>query len=381
MVDGVCDARFAKVREVFASSFERGEEIGASFAVTLAGKSVIDLWGGYKDASKTNPWHDDTIVKVASTSKGITAFLAHMLMNEGRLDVDEPVATYWPEFAVAGKQAITVRHLMSHTAGLSTWTEPITFDDCADWEKVTSLLAAQETLWPPGERSGYHMVTFGYLVGEVIRRITGVSVGTYLRSVADPIRLDMHIGVGLELDARVADDVPDYGDQSAADVWGAMDETTIAFQTFTNPPPPPEMTAEQVTLWRRMEMPAGNAHTNARSLARLFSIYANEGKLDGVAVLAPNTVQQAGTIVSDAIDEVFGMQAQWTLGYLRNYSGFIYGPNTETFGHSGSGGSFGFADPVRQVSVGYAPNRLTAGLAGDPRTLPLIAAVYECLDA
>ena len=379
MVDGVCDERFGKVRELFEAAFARGDEVGASLAVCLEGEPVVDLWGGHRDAARRDPWRRDTLVKVASTSKAVTAFLAHVLMTAGRLDVDHPVAGYWPEFAQAGKDDVRVRHLLSHTSGLCTWREPIAFEDCADWAKVTGLLAAQAPLWTPGERNGYHMVTFGYLVGEVVRRITGRSVGGYLREVAGPLGLDMHIGAGAELDARIADDVPDFGDQTAADVWGAMDPESIAVKTFTNPPAPAEMTSEQRLLWRRMELPAGNAHTNARSIARMFGVYANGGTLDGSRVLSPAVVAEASSVQSATVDAVFGVVAQFTLGFLRNQHGLVYGPHEETVGHSGTGGSFGFADPVSRLSMGYAPNRLLAGLAGDPRTLPLIAAVYECL--
>lgn len=379
MVDGACHERFEKVRELFEAAFARGDEVGASVAVSLEGETIVDLWGGHKDAARSDPWRRDTLVKVASTSKAITAFLAHTLMDQGRLDVDAPVARYWPEFAQAGKDDVRVRHLLSHTSGLCTWTEPISFEDCADWPKVTGLLARQSPWWTPGEKNGYHMVTFGYLVGEVIRRITGKSVGRYLQEVAGTLGLDMHIGAGAELDPRIADDVPDYGGQTAADVWGAMDPESIAVKTFTNPPAPPEMTREQILLWRRMELPAGNAHTNARSIARMFSIYANDGALDGSPVLSPAVVARASTVQSATVDAVFGVEAQFTLGFLRNQHGLVYGPQTDAIGHSGTGGSFGFADPVSCLSMGYAPNRLLAGLAGDPRTIPLIAAVYECL--
>ena len=379
MVEGACHARFEQVRELFEAAFSNGDEVGASLAVALEGEAIVDLWGGHKDAARSDPWRRDTLVKVASTSKAITAFLAHRLMEEGRLDVDAPVARYWPEFAQAGKDRVRVRHLLSHSSGLCTWSEPISFEDCADWPKVTGLLAGQAPCWTPGEKNGYHMVTFGYLVGEVIRRITGETVGGYLRELAGALGLDMHIGAGAELDARIADDVPDYGGQTAADVWGAMDQESIAVRTFTNPPPPAEMTRELKMLWRRMELPAGNAHTNARSIARMFSIYANDGTLDGSPVLSPAVVAQASTVQSATVDEVFGVEAQFTLGFLRNQHGLVYGPHADSFGHSGTGGSFGFADPASRLSMGYAPNRLLAGLAGDPRTLPLIAAVYECL--
>ncbi|MCY3814415.1 MAG: serine hydrolase [Gammaproteobacteria bacterium] len=379
MVDGVCDERFGKVRDRFEAAFGRGDEVGASVAVAIEGEMVVDLWGGHRDAGRSRVWTRDSLVKVASTSKAITAFLAHVLMAEGRLDVDLPVARYWPEFAQAGKGEVRVRQLLSHTSGLCTWREPISFEDCADWAKVTGLLAGQAPLWTPGERNGYHMVTFGYLVGEVIRRITGTSVGGYLRDVGGLLDLDMHIGAGPELDARIADDVPDYGGQSAADVWGATDPESIAVKTFTNPPAPAQMTSAQRLRWRRMELPAGNAHTNARSIARMFAIYANAGMLDGARVLSPAVVAEAASVQSATVDAVFGIEAQFTLGFLRNQHGAVYGPNADAFGHSGTGGSFGCADPDCRLSMGYAPNRLLAGLAGDPRAIALIDAVYECL--
>ena len=250
-VYGTCDERFEQVRQAFEANFDQGLDVGASAAVFLDGEPVVDLWGGHLDAEKTKPWQEDTIINVWSTTKTMTALCALMLADRGEIDFHAPVAKYWPEFAAAGKEGVEVRHLMSHTAGLSGWEEPIELTDLYDWEKVTSLLAAQEPWWEPGSASGYHAVTQGYLVGEVIRRVSGRSVGRFFaEEVAGPLGADFFIGTPPEADSRVAPVIAPTEMPTVAD----MEPGSIALRTFLNPVL--DATASWTVPWRRAENPA-----------------------------------------------------------------------------------------------------------------------------
>ncbi|MGH8336250.1 MAG: serine hydrolase domain-containing protein, partial [Gammaproteobacteria bacterium] len=205
-IQGECDPRFARVRQVFADNFDQRGEVGAAVAVTVDGRPVIDLWGGYADAARTQPWQRDTLVNVWSTTKGLCALCAHRLADQGKLDFDAPVAKYWPEFAAAGKANIPVKYLLNHKAGMAAIRAPLKHDDIFSWEKVTSELARQEPWWEPGAKHGYHAITFGWLVGEVVRRISGKSLVTYFREeIAGPLGADAYIGLPASLDARVSD--------------------------------------------------------------------------------------------------------------------------------------------------------------------------------
>src|ERR1700750_913485 len=204
-IHGFANKGFEQVRETFENNFTKMGDLGASYCVTKNGETVVDLWGGYADAAKTKPWEKDTLINVYSTTKTMTALTALLLADRGLIDFKAPVAKYWPEFAANGKANVTVAHLMSHSAGLCGWKETITKDDLYDWEKATSLLAAQAPFWEPGTAAGYHAMTQGYLVGEVVRRITGKSIGTVFREeIAEPLDADFHIGFGPEHDARVS---------------------------------------------------------------------------------------------------------------------------------------------------------------------------------
>ncbi|MBP8248294.1 MAG: beta-lactamase family protein, partial [Phenylobacterium sp.] len=261
-VGGFTADNYSKVRETFAANLASGADIGASFCATREGETVIDLWGGWADEAKTRPWEKDTIVNVYSTTKTMTALTALLLADRGELDFDAPVARYWPEFAAAGKADVKVSHLMSHSAGLSGWKEPITTEDLYDWEKATALLAAQAPYWEPGTASGYHALTQGYLVGEVVRRITGRSLGTVFRQeIAEPLDADFHIGLPASEDARVADLIPPPAGGGIAD--GEQGE--LVANMSRNPGIDP--LATRTRAWRAAEIPAAGGTGNARSVA------------------------------------------------------------------------------------------------------------------
>jgi CubicO group peptidase (beta-lactamase class C family) len=283
---GTCSARFDPLRELFASKLESGEDLGASVAVNIDGEMVVDLWGGWADEARTVPWTDRTITNVFSTTKTMTALAALALVDRGELDLDATVASYWPEFAANGKAGIKVRHLLSHTSGVSGWEEAITLEDLYDWDKSTALLAAQAPWWEPGTASGYLMLTYGHLIGEVIRRITGQRLGEFFAAhIAGPPGADFHIGLAPAEFPRVANVVPPPlpVDPTPFDPT-RLDPTSVAFKTWTNPAMPgPEYSWTEG--WRRADIGAANGHGNARSVARIQSAVACGGVVDGVRLL------------------------------------------------------------------------------------------------
>ena len=306
-IEGTCDARFERVREAFADNFESCREVGASVAIALDGHLVVDLWGGWADKARTRRWTRDTIVNVYSTTKGLTAICAHRLVGEGRLELDAPVAQYWPEFAANGKDRIPVRALLNHRAGLPAIRKPLEPEDLYDWQTITDALAAEEPWWEPGTRHGYHAVTFGYLGGEVIRRITAKSVGDYFKNeIAAPLKIDAHIGLDESDDGRVAQmlGAPPLapGDFNLfAEV--AKNPESVTAKTFMNP-----MVLSMAMVnsrgWRGAEIPAANGHTNGRALARLYGALARGGEVDGVRVMAAREIPTSHLEESSGPDEV-----------------------------------------------------------------------------
>jgi CubicO group peptidase (beta-lactamase class C family) len=378
-VQGACGARFAAVRDAFAANFAAGREVGASFAATLDGEVVVDLWGGHADAARTRPWERDTIVNVFSTTKAMTTTCAHMLVDRGALDVDAPVARYWPEFAAAGKAAIPVRCLLSHTAGLPGIRTPLPTEALFDWERMTAALAAETPWWPPGTVNGYHAMTFGFLVGEIVRRIDGRGLGTFFRDeVARPLGADFHIGLPASEDGRVAEMIgQSQGEPSGAARARVLDRDSLAGRVLSNPPLRPEL-ANRVA-WRRADIPAANGHGNARAVARILAALACGGSLDGVRLLDASTLQRAIAEQIHGTDLVLGRKFRWGLGFMLTSADLPFGPNPRTFGHGGWGGSLGFADLDARVSWAYVMNKMSLGTTGDGRAAPMIGALYSSL--
>ena len=376
-IHGWCDARFDAVREAFAQNLARDLEHGASVAVAVDGRPVVDLWGGFADAARTRPWERDTLVNVYSTTKGLTALCAHLLVERGALDVDAPVARYWPEFAQAGKQGVLVRHLLCHQAGLAGLRRDFPIEDLYDWDTATRALAAEAPWWEPGTAHGYHALTFGHLVGEVVRRTSGRSLGAFFRDeIARPLDADLHIGLAAEHDARVAELVPPRADPLLQAAF-AREPGSLLARALANPPADPRLTATRA--WRGAEIPAANGHGNARSIARVYAALARGGALDGVTLCRPETLERASSVVASGPDLVLQIPMHWGLGYAVNASKAFYGPNPRSYGHTGYGGSFGFADPDARLAVGYAMTRMAATLVGEPRGAALIEAVYASL--
>lgn len=374
-IDGTCAPRFEKVRDAFAANFAAGKEVGASFAATLDGALVVDLWGGHADAARTRPWTRDTIVNVWSTTKAMTALAAHMLVDRGVIDLDAPVAKYWPEFAAGGKASIPVHMLLSHRAGLAGLREKMPVEALWNWDAMPTALAAQEPWWEPGTANGYHAITYGHLVGEVVRRAAGTTIGAFFRDeVAKPLGVDFHIGLPASEDARVADLVP----PSAADLAAAApNPDTLRGKVLTNPPLSAEIAMR--TEWRRAEIPAANGHGNARSVARTMGMLACGGVADGRRYLSEAALARATSEQSYGKDLVLPLHMRWGLGFMLSSQHLPLGPSLTSFGHGGWGGSLGIADPDRRLSWAYVMNKMSAGTTGDLRVAGPVAALYGSL--
>ncbi|HEX4244426.1 MAG TPA: serine hydrolase domain-containing protein, partial [Acidimicrobiales bacterium] len=343
-----------------------GEELGASLVLSIDGDILIDLWGGFRDQARTLPWDEHTITNVWSTTKTMTFLCALMLADRGELDFHAPVARYWPEFAAGGKAAVEVRHLMAHSAGLSGWTAHLDPEDLADWEKCTSLLAAQEPWWEPGTASGYHALTQGYLIGEVVRRITGATIGTWFASeVAAPLGADFHIGLPASEDGRVSPIIP----PPAMGLAGA-DPSDIAVRTFTSPLLDAAMATQE--WWRRAEIPAANGQGNARSVAAVQSIIAGSGEARGVRLLSSKGCDVVFEEQSNMKDLVLGMPMRFGMGYGLSGDLMPMGPRACFWG--GYGGSLIVMDQDARLTVSYIMNRMEGGLTGDFRGANVVMA-------
>ena len=377
-IHGTCSERFAAVRDAFAANFAAGREVGASFAATLGGEPVVDLWAGDADAARTRPWQRDTIINVFSTTKAMTALCAHMLVDRGQLDLDAPVARYWPAFGRNGKEAITPRQLLSHTAGLAALRTKLTPDSFFDWQAMTAALAAETPWWEPGSANGYHALTYGYLIGELLRRIDGRTLGAFFRDeVARRLGADFHIGLPASEDHRVAEMIPPTAAETAASGAPAPAPDSLNAAVMGNPPMRPEVA--NLAAWRRAEIPAANGHGNARSVARVMAALALGGTLDEVRLLSRATIERAIAEQIYQPDLVLGFPIRWGLGFMLNSPTLPISPNPRTFGHGGWGGSLGFADLDAGASWAYVMNKMTPGTAGDNRAFPLIQAFYAAL--
>lgn len=371
-IHGTCDERFSGVRDALAANLASGADVGASAAVTVDGEMVVDIWGGWTDEARTSPWERDTIINVWSTTKTMTALSALLLADRGELDFSAPVARYWPEFAAAGKDAVEVRHLMAHTAGLSGWDEPLEVADLYDWDKVTGLLAAQAPWWQPGSRSGYHAVSQGYLVGEVVRRITGQSLGTFFaKELAGPLGADFHIGTPAEADSRVARVIPPGVTLAAS----GLEPTSIAYRTLGNPSLGAEASWE--VDWRRAEIPAAGGHGNARSVALVQSILACGGSVGGTQVLSEAGCAKVFEEQSYGLDLVLGVPFRLGIGYGLSSEEMPLGPRACFWG--GWGGSLIIVDLDARMTVAYVMNRMESGLVGDTRGSSIAMAAFGAL--
>jgi CubicO group peptidase (beta-lactamase class C family) len=373
-VQGHCDERFEPLYRRFAALFERDEDLGASLAVTIDGAFAVDLWGGHADEARTRPWGRDTLTHVWSTTKTMTTLCALMLADRGELDLDAPVARYWPEFGVAGKSAVRVRHLLGHTSGVSGWAQPVTAADLCDWERSTGMLAAQAPWWTPGGASGYHALNYGHLVGEVIRRISGLKPGAFLeRHVAGPLRADFHIGLPASEADRVARVVPPP--PLPIDLAALPPESPM-FRTLANPLP--DAAASFTDAWCAADIGAANGHGHARSVARIQSVVACGGEVDGVRLLSPRTIERIFEPQADGVDLVLGLPIRMGLGYGLPVPALLpFIPEGRLCFWGGWGGSIVIVDADRRLCFAYMMNRMAPGIIGGPNAAALSDALYE----
>lgn len=381
-IHGFTDARFAPVRDAFCRNMEERREVGAACSVYHRGEVVVDLWAGMADASRGLPWQEDTLAVVFSSTKGVTAILANLLIERGLLDPDLPIAHYWPEFAAAGKAAIPVDMILTHRAGIPIIDAPLTLDECLAWDPVIEAIASQKPFWEPGEKHGYHVRTYGWILGELIRRVTGVSPGTFLATeVAGPLDADFHIGLPEDQETRVCRMIgpPEPEDPALRE----------AMEKFVGPDTPlgralhgPSQLFHYDEMWNTRalhaaEMPSSNGIATARGLARLYA-----GTIDERAdyrLLQPETLARATEPRVDGPDAILGVPTVFGRGFMRPPAlAMTSGPGA--FGHPGAGGSLGLADPETGLAMGYVMNRMAPGLSGDVRAAELVRAAYAALN-
>ena len=373
-IHGRCDPKFAAVRDAFAANFANGSDTGASFAATVNGEMVVDLWGGHRDAAATQPWEEDTIVNVYSTTKTMCALTALLCADRGLIDFAAPVAKYWPEFAANGKGDITVAQLMSHTAGLSGFERKIDTEELYDWDHVCRLLAAQTPWWEPGTRSGYHAITQGYLVGEVVRRVTGKTLGTVFREeIAEPLDADFHIGLPPEADARAGELIPPAVSLGEATSGGDISKRTFGSVTLSALEP-------RTRPWRRAEIPAAGGFGNARSVALVQSILANGGVAKGKRFLSEAGARKALEQQIDNTDLVLGIPVRFGLGYGLP-TAIMPLPHKDTIYWGGWGGSLIMVDYEARTTFSYVMNRMNSTTTGDSRILGLMFGMFSGLAA
>jgi CubicO group peptidase (beta-lactamase class C family) len=372
-VDGTCAERYEPVRAALAAQLASGEELGASIVLNIDGETVVDIWGGFRDEARTIPWTRDTITNVWSTTKTVTNLAALMLADRGQLDVYAPVARYWPEFAANGKQDIEVRHVLSHTAGVSGWEQPFSTEDMYDWDKATSQLAAQAPWWQPGTASGYHALNQGHLVGEIIRRITGKPLKQFVaEEIAGPLGADFQIGAAERDWGRIADVVPPPPLPFDMD---SIDPQSPAFKTMTGPVP--DASAANTAGWRHADMGACNGHGNARSVARIMSALALGGAVDGVRLLGPETIDVIFDEQSRGVDLVLGVPLRFGIGYgLPLLETIPYLPDERICFWGGWGGSIIAMDLGRRMTISYMMNKMGPGVIGSDRSEAYVRAIY-----
>ena len=398
-INGFCDARFERVAEEFERSFQQLGEVGASVCITLEGETMVDMWGGLANPATNEPWVKDTLTLVWSATKGATALCAHMLASRGLLDLDAPVTRYWPEFGQAGKESIPVKMLLNHQAGLPALRQPLPEKAFYDWDFMVKALEKEEPFWKPGSMHGYHGFTFGWLVGEVVRRVSGKSLGTFFREeVAEPLGLDFWIGLPEAQENRVAPIIPaDPPDPNGpiSPMFAALADPTslqtlVLFNTGGHMIPGPDGVFGY-NLWaaRAAEIGAAGGISNARALAGMYAPLANGGSLKGVSLVSWDTLARMGAVSSaSGFDMVVMFPSRFSLGYVKSTDNRREPASTindsmilseEAFGHPGFGGALGFADPAKGMSFGYAMNRMGQGNGINERGQSLVDAVYLSL--
>lgn len=383
-IHGFTAPGFEAMRDVFAGQFGSPDNVGAGVSIYLHGREVVHLWGGTVDEEGTTPWAEETMCVCYSVSKGLTATCAHVLADRGLIDYEAPVARYWPEFAQAGKERITARQLLSHQAGMSRVPPGIPAEDYTDWDRVVTALAAMEPAWEPGTGAGYHALTFGFLAGELVRRVSGKSLGTFLRDdVCAPLGLEnMFIGAPASVEPRIAPLYSRFGEQSGTEEQRKAFFAAMPLMASSMQPDGGDLAALlNSPAGHRAEIPAVSGVMNARDLARMYGCLANGGAIDGIRLVSPERIALMSAPQSFAADKVIVLPVRWSLGYMNGAPGWPQGDRETAFGHPGLGGSTGFADPEVGMGFGFVCNALANGLTGAGRATALADTARACAAA
>lgn len=376
-IDGHFAPEFAPLAEALSHAIDAGEECGAAIAIDIDGEPVVDIWGGYADAARTRPWTADTIVNVWSSTKNITALAGLMLIDRGLIEPHTPVVEVWPEFGAQGKERIEFRHFLTHSSGLAGWDQPVIPEDVLDVAKSTSMLAAQAPWWEPGTATGYHALTHGHLIGEVVRRITGRPLKQFVADeIAGPLGADFQIGAAPQDDARIAEIIAPPDPFEGLPPFEQWSEQMI--KTFTGPAPDPLIA--NTAPWRAADIGAANGHTNARALAKILSVISLGGTVDGVTLLRPETVERVFATQIEGPDLVLaGRQIRMGLGFGLPSPAIGYIPDEKICFWGGWGGSWESMNPDRRTTIAYVMNQMGPGIEGSARTDRYFRLIYDAL--
>ena len=365
-IEGHCDARFEPVRDALAANFRERDELGAAVTIVIEGRTVVDLWGGWMDEQRTRPWTRNTLVDVFSVGKAMATICVLMLAERGQLTLDAPVARYWPEFAANGKAETTVAMILSHRAGLPGIRQPLADEAIYEPDTMAKVLAGEQPWWTPGEAHGYHVNTFGFLLAEIVRRVSTVSIGEFFqREVAAPLDVQFRFGTQAADDERTADYL--FGDET---VRISEREAPGMEQIYLNPPGISGLGTVNTRKWRAAQMPSTNGHATARAVARIYAA------LD--RLLSKETIELAVAEASSGPDLVLGRPSRFGLGFQLTQPERQLGPNPNSFGHFGAGGSLGFFDPDAKLAFAYTMNR-SGPRWQNPRNRALLEAAYRCV--
>ena len=376
---GSCDAAFNVVRDAFGNNFAEHQEIGAAVCISVGGRRVVDLWAGYADPQRTRTWQEDQLVNAFSVGKGVTAVVAAGCVARGELSYDTRISELWPEFATNGKQDLTLRDALGHRTALPAIRQQLPRFAMYDWDHMCSVLANEAPWWTPGATHGYHVNTFGYIVGEVLRRATGKTVGQLIRErIAAPLGADIYLGCDPSLFSRVADFEWPGPPISLTPPAGMNEEQLLQYNTYYNPPGLSGAATVNTPEWRQAEIPSTNMHATARGVCSMYTVLAHDGSHKGVELLPATVLRQAVTEVSSGDDVVLQRTSRFAHGFQIPLPERGFGPHAEAFGHYGAGGSVGFCDPVNRVGFGYVMNQMGPRWQ-NPRNKALMSALYSCL--
>tara|TARA_Y100000996_G_scaffold246948_1_gene194149 strand:- start:4294 stop:5439 length:1146 start_codon:yes stop_codon:yes gene_type:complete len=376
VVEGKCDEKFSKVRDAFIENFENRGDVGAALCIYHEGNIVVDLWGGYRNAERTIPWTPDTLVQTYSNGKGWLATCMHILLDRKLIELDTPVAHYWPEFAKHNKQNVLIRHILSHTAGVPAPTMRVPDEAIYDWQRMLDYVADSELYWKPGTQLGYHAATFGWLNGGVLDRVTGMTPGDFLKKeIAEPLDADLYWGLSSEYDDRIADFLAPAPTEQLSKNQMAGNASMMAKKAFNNPPR--RFRAANTREWRAAVIPASNGHASARGLSRMYAAMSLGGTIEGITLMSAETVDIARSEQIQGPDVISGGEARRALGYALSMPGPDDPRANGAFGHGGLGGSLGYADVDNKISFGYVMNQ--AGQNIDHRNRELSRALYNSL--